>query len=96
LVFGKGYVKGENVLRILSIYGFLRSLFGPIGPLFLSVGQQKVLTLSNIINFLLILITMYPLSRIWGIEGAAFSILLSYIVSQQLLIPTIFKIFKNE
>lgn len=93
-LFGIRWAGGSEVLRILSIYGLLRATIGPLGPLFLSVGKPDILTKVNILNFLIILVLLYPLLRLYGIIGVALAMTISYIIVLPVYIFYTVKLFK--
>ena len=91
LSFGDQWISAAPLLQILSIYGFIRTVNGPIGPLFLNLGKTKLLSLTDTLNFFLLIILLVPFSTHWGINGVAWAIVVSYILVQP---PQLFHLYK--
>lgn len=79
LFFGSAYKEGASILKILSIYGMLRAIVGPTGPLLLAVGKPKVTSQMSIVNFVVLIILLYPLTQAFGLNGVALSMIVSYL-----------------
>lgn len=96
LTFGNQWISSTLLLQILAIYGFLRSGIGPIGPLFLAVGKPALLTRANFINFLIILLLIYPFAVRYGLVGVALAMTAAYALSSLYLILHVFKYFRKN
>jgi O-antigen/teichoic acid export membrane protein len=96
IILGNQWVKAANLLQILSVYGFVRSFVGPIGPLLLSMGKPKELSIANILNLFLIIVLIYPFSTFWGLKGVAIAVLTSYIITVPYLLYFVWKDFKSK
>lgn len=95
LLFGPKWIAAALPLQILSIYGFFRAAIGPGGPLFLSIGKPDVLTKINTLNFILVIIFLYPFAKMFGVNGVAWSMTLSYLIITPIYIYFSVKYFKN-
>lgn len=95
IIFGEKWKNAASLLQILSIYGFVRAITGPAGPLFLAIGKPKILSITNIINFVFLIILIYPLSKILNVQGVAFAVVISYLLVQPYLIYNVIKFFKK-
>jgi O-antigen/teichoic acid export membrane protein len=95
LLFGPKWIAAALPLQILSIYGFFRAAIGPGGPLFLSIGKPDVLTKINTLNFILVIIFLYPFAKLFGVNGVAWSMTLSYLIITPIYIYFSVKYFKN-
>jgi O-antigen/teichoic acid export membrane protein len=95
LLFGPKWIAAALPLQILSIYGFFRAAIGPGGPLFLSIGKPDVLTKINTLNFILVIIFLYPFAKLFGVNGVAWSMTLSYLLITPIYIYFSVKYFKN-
>lgn len=82
IVFGPQWKDATEILRILSIYGCIHAITGPAGPLFLAIGRPHVLSVFNMLNFLFIILLIYPLALLKGLPGISWAIVLAYILSQ--------------
>lgn len=77
LVLGNPWLPAVPVLRILAVYGIIRSIAGSVSPLFLGIGKQKYITLMTFVRFISLSVTIYPFITLWGIIGAGYSALFS-------------------
>lgn len=80
IIFGQNYIFAYQVLQILSIYGLLRAVVGPTGPLFLAVGKPRVTTVMNFLNLAFLLILLFPFSRMYGFNGVAIAMTIAYVL----------------
>jgi O-antigen/teichoic acid export membrane protein len=95
VLFGEKWINAAPTLQILAVYGFIRASIGPIGPLFLSIGKPDVLTKTNILNFLLIIILIYPLLNLLGLPGVALAMTISYLITAPVYIIETIKYFRK-
>lgn len=95
-LLGSEWIDAAPILSILAVYGFMRSVTGPAGPLFLSQGKPKILSLMSILNFSLILILIYPMSQLYGVAGVAMSMALSYGIIALIFAFLVFSFFKKK
>ena len=63
-------------LRILALSGLFRSIAGTGGALFNAIGKPKIGFWLNVVRLSVIVITIYPLTRLWQISGTSLSVLL--------------------
>jgi len=64
------------ILRILTVSGLLRSMVATGGPLVNAVGKPRLDFRINLLRSVLIAVSIYPLTRIYGLSGTAYSVLL--------------------
>jgi lipopolysaccharide exporter len=83
LLFGDKWLAAVPILRVLSLYGMIRSTGNPVGALLLSRGRADLGFYWNLGLFLLIPISIYFGSK-FGIIGTAFTLLILQI---SLLVP---------
>ncbi len=77
LFLGEKWMPMVPALRILSISGLMRSIAATAGPIFRAVGRPNIPFWINLMRAIVIVISIYPLTVRYGIEGTAISILLS-------------------
>ncbi len=77
LFLGEKWMPMVPALRILSISGLMRSIAATGGPLFRAAGRPNIPFWINLMRAIVIVISIYPLTVRYGIEGTAISILLS-------------------
>ena len=64
------------VLQILALKGAMKSLGSSLGPLFRSIGKPQMALHLNFAQLIILIITIYPLTKYWGIAGTAMSTVL--------------------
>lgn len=82
LVLGRSsdkWLPALNVLRIICIYGIIRSLLEPIGSVIMAVGKTGMLLKSNLLAAILNMLFIYPALKYIGIEGAAIVVTIAYL-----------------
>jgi len=80
ILFGTEYLSAANSLRFLTIGTFFFSIFSISNKLIIAKGFSKVIMADIIIAFIINLILNFILIPIYGIDGAAFSTMLSLIL----------------
>ena len=68
-------------LQILALSGGLRSIAGTGGALFNAIGKPVLDFKMNLIRLIVIIISIYPLTMVWGISGTSISVLLGIIAA---------------
>ncbi|MBI2251437.1 MAG: oligosaccharide flippase family protein, partial [Armatimonadetes bacterium] len=80
-VLGIKWMPMLGVLKILCIFGFLRSLGGITGVVFNSLGRPGELKKLVLIHVILMSISIFPLGLKWGIEGVGISVVISQFIN---------------
>jgi PST family polysaccharide transporter/lipopolysaccharide exporter len=70
-------------MRILAVWGLARSIGANIGPVFKSLGRPEIETKLQVLKVLVIVVTIYPATARWGLEGTA-----TVIVGSSLLVTS--------
>jgi O-antigen/teichoic acid export membrane protein len=96
IVLGDKWLSAVPVLKVLAIYGVLRAISGSASSLFLGVEKQRYVTNMTFMRFAGLALTIYPLVRIFGLVGAAYSALISVIVEIPIITYYVLKVFKNR
>lgn len=99
LIFlGSKWLVIEPVLKILAIFGVLKSALNSTYSLFLSLKMQKIVMFSEMFGIAGMGIVIYPMVMKFGIVGAGYSTIIAVICSLPVVIVNIQKIFnsKNE
>lgn len=81
IFFGSQWTSAATILQILSVYGLLRAVIGPCGPILMAGGRPKTLTRINFINFILILMLIFPFLKMYGINGVAIAMLIALVIT---------------
>lgn len=86
----------STILKILVIYGMLRAISGISSALFLAVGKQNFVAYMTFVRFLILAVTIIPLTHKYGIIGASLSALLSVLFEIPLIAYYIWKVFNKK
>ena len=96
LIFlGKNWLVVEPVLKVLAIFGVLKSILNSSYSLFLSLKMQKAIMLSEFFGIVGMGIVIYPMVMRYGIVGAGYSTIIAVVCSFPVVIYNIQKIFYN-
>lgn len=96
LIFGQKWADTMIVLKPLAIFGAIRAISGTTSSLFLSVGKQNYVAGMTFLRFAALALTIVPLTIVYGIEGASYSVLISGIVEVPLVAYYVWLIFKTD
>jgi len=72
-------------LQILVVFGVVRSLAATTGPIFKAVGKPDIIFYVTLGKLLAILTIIFPLTKTYGIVGAALAVALPMLVEQLFL-----------
>lgn len=76
VILGSKWIQMVPIFKILIISGLIRSFLATGGALFLGVGKPKLDLKTNLARLIFMALSIYPFSKIYGINGVAFSVLL--------------------
>ncbi|MFB3925667.1 MAG: lipopolysaccharide biosynthesis protein [Syntrophales bacterium] len=81
LFLGHKWMEMVPAMRILVMAAFVSSIIDTSGHIFYAVGKPGVDTQLQIVRFLVLGVSIYPLSVNWGLPGISLSVFLSILVS---------------
>ncbi len=81
LFLGEKWSSIIPVMQILVIAGAVRSIAATTGPVFTAIGKPRIDTAWQLLRFTVLFGLVFPLSLMWGIEGAAVAVLASICIS---------------
>lgn len=96
ILLGQNWIAAIPALKVLAIFGILKSLSNSAYSLFLSVRKQEIVTLITLFGILGLGVTILPLVRGYGIVGAAWSTIIGTLVSAPIVIYHLLGIFKHD
>ncbi len=85
LLIGEKWTPAILSLQILCFFGLMRTLTEPAGNVFLAIGKSKILSMTNLLNLIIMVIFIYPVSVNYGIEGVSFLIVMMYLTHMIIL-----------
>jgi lipopolysaccharide exporter len=71
LVLGPQWAVAVPLVRVLAVYGVMRSMGASFGPVFQAIGRPDLSTKIQIFNLAVMLAAIYPMMSRWGTVGAA-------------------------
>jgi O-antigen/teichoic acid export membrane protein len=77
VVFGSAWTPAIDAMRLLAVFGLLRSLGATTGPLFQAVGRPDLGTKIQLGKLVVVGTLILPLTRTYGIEGTAVAVIAS-------------------
>lgn len=96
ILLGKNWLEMVRVLQILAIYGILKALTNSVFPLFLGLGKQNWITYITLIAIIGMGLTIFPLTRMYGINGTAFSTIIGTLLTIPISIYLAIKVLKQK
>lgn len=94
LVMGDQWANAVPVVKILSIYGIIRTVFGSFSALFLSLGKQDYVAKMTFVRVAALAVLLVPFIMNFGMVGAGYAMLVSIIVEIPIILFFTAKIFK--
>jgi O-antigen/teichoic acid export membrane protein len=95
LIFlGERWLVIEPVLKILAVFGALKSILNFSYSLFLSLKLQKYIMYSELMGILGMVAIIYPLTAKYGIVGGGISTIVAFVCSLPVVIYGLRKVFK--
>jgi PST family polysaccharide transporter/lipopolysaccharide exporter len=82
---GQQWLGMVRAMQVLTIWGIIRSLGATSGPLWQALGKPKWTTLTQIVQVIILGISVFPLTRLYGINGTAYSVVLSAVIPNLIL-----------
>ena len=76
-VLGKKWFPMVTALQILCIFGLIRSLGALFGPVYRAKGRPDIPLRFNIVEIIILVATIYPLSIKWGFTGTSLAVSIS-------------------
>jgi O-antigen/teichoic acid export membrane protein len=95
LILGDKWITAAPVLRILTVFGVIRSITNPSGAVFLSVKKQEYITIITFIGAVTLLIVIVPFVSYFGLIGAGLSAVVASLVQIPFLAYFLIKVFKK-
>jgi len=92
ILLGQKWMPMAPALRVLAISGLIRSVTAVGGALFLGIGKPNEDFRMNVLRVLTLAISIYPLTKIWGITGTSLSVVLAIFAT----IPVWLKVSMRE
>lgn len=96
IFLGNNWIAGTEALRILAIYGFFVSLITLPNSVFLALKRQDIIAKLKGLQFVIVVLSIFPFVSRWGILGAGFSVLISAMFATPITYWYLFLLLKNN
>ncbi|OGM59434.1 hypothetical protein A2892_02175 [Candidatus Woesebacteria bacterium RIFCSPLOWO2_01_FULL_39_10b] len=93
-ILGEKWIEIVPVLKILVVYAVLRSITSSASPVFLAVRKQKYITIITLVGILGLAVCIIPLVKNFGILGAGYAALISWLIVIPIIFFYLYKVFK--
>lgn len=77
LVLGPNWLAAIPVVKVLSLYGILRTTFGNFSALFLAREKQNYVAAMTFVRVIALVLAIVPLLSVYGMVGAGYAMLIS-------------------
>lgn len=81
-VYGSQWLPMVSILRVVVLYGFIRSFEYLVSPAFHGLGKPKITFFNLLIQSVVMFVLIVPLVHAWGAAGAAVASLTGLIMGQ--------------
>jgi len=96
ILLGEKWLGAVGALKVLAIFGILKSISNSAYSLFLSVRKQEIVTLITLVGILAMIIPLIPLVNRFGIVGAGYATIIGAAAGLPVVFYYLAKVFKNE
>lgn len=93
IIAGPNWLGAIPAIKVLSVYGVLRTVFGNFSPLALSVQKQDYVAKMTLFRCIGLAITIIPFTLKYGLVGAGYSALISILIEIPMVLYFLNKIF---
>ena len=94
LALGDQWLMAAPALKILAIYGLIRSTSSLMAPLANALGRPDLITFTGLIRAAVLFATIYPLSVALGIAGTAWATVIAITVANTILAFRLYRLLK--
>lgn len=84
LLLGERWLPMVGALRIVAVFGMVRSLGSVLTTYFVSQGRPEINTMLNLLKLTVIALGIFPSVKFWGIEGAVLVVLLAVLATNSM------------
>lgn len=96
ILLGEKWLAAVGALKVLAVFGMLKSISNSAYSLFLSVRKQEIITFITFLGIVGMAVPLIPLINRFGIVGAGYATIIGTIVGFPAVFYYLAKVFKNE
>ncbi|QGY39019.1 oligosaccharide flippase family protein [Pseudodesulfovibrio cashew] len=93
ILYGERWAPAILPLKVLCVFGLIRSVASTTGPLFIAIGKPNLVYRIQTYKLIFICLLIYPLTRLYGIVGTSYAVMIPMVCEQFLLWSMIVKEF---
>ncbi len=82
IFLGEKWIPMVPAMQVLTLYGAIRAIGATTGPLFQGVGRPSICVKLAVIQLLMMIVIIYPLTNKFGIFGTAIAIVIPNLITQ--------------
>lgn len=94
LFLGQKWMPAVSAMQVLCIFGVTRSFGATTGPIFQGVGKPSILTKLAVIQLVMLIAIIYPLTNKFGIFGTAIAVIIPNLITQAIAAIQVLNIIK--
>ena len=94
IFLGEKWMPMVPAMQVLGFWGLIRSIGATTGHIFHAVGRPQLLTKLQLIQLILLIILIYPLTAQWKILGASLAVAFSLSLPNLIACSIVIKIIK--
>ncbi len=94
IFLGSKWIQAADILRVLAIFAMFSILGSPSGAVFYAVKKQKYLTFISAISATVMIISIFPFIKIFGLIGAGMAVILGSLAVFPLMIYYLIKVLR--
>lgn len=95
ILLGNNWLSAVPALKVLAIYGIIKSFLYTAYPVFLSIRRQELVTLVTLVGIIGMGVVLYPLIVSYSIVGAGIATIVGTLVAYPFAAYHLAKIFKD-
>ena len=96
VVLGSQWVSGASILQVLAVFGVIRAISYSTSSVFLALKRQDLVSHITLASLIGMGLTIVPFISLWGLPGAAASVLFGTFVALPVILFFLRKVFRNE
>jgi lipopolysaccharide exporter len=74
VIFGEKWMPMVPSMQVLAFYGLITSVAATAGPVFYSIGKPGIDTKNQLLQVILLMALIYPLTSKWGLLGTSLAV----------------------
>jgi len=95
IALGPQWLSIVPIIKVLVVFGVLRTISGPSSAVFLARGKQNYVTAMTFARSAVLIVAIFPLVSAYGMIGAAYAQIFSAIVEYPVILFLFYKTFKK-